>query len=432
MTKTEAKVDISYSGKQDGLTFEKFDDLVVRWGRKKWGDKYATALWQDDLIKVGDLDLTDDLDYYTFDTQCEMMYDILSLESPKYAAELVKSDRFWTKKWQMENRQRQREKMFCYLEEITSGEATRQLLKRGVRHMPSMRKLFFDRFGAGQPEVLAERAKHYLLGMPDKDGEVFPPRCNMEFKLDKLETERRFLLEMCPKDKRDNYDTGKETTLVRIILRTVPQEYDQAVKSVRDMTKLRKYGMMGDLTQITNKEDNTRINYDDEWLPPYDELRFELINSFKLQERRRKELGKAIRKHPGHPVLPILRGHDQLGPHQRNCYKCGEMGHLSSDPICKAGPDDIWKGAPAAWKARRGADGQRKGKGKVKGKGKDKGKGKGKAYQRDLGDRKPQSDGGGSKSEICHNWSRGNGYCKYGPNCNYKHEGPQGGKKRGD
>jgi hypothetical protein len=35
------------------------------------------------------------------------------------------------------------------------------------------------------------------------------------------------------------------------------------------------------------------------------------------------------------------------------------------------------------------------------------------------------------KNEICHNWSRGNGFCKYEPNCNYKHEGPQGGKKRG-
>ena len=269
-----------YSGKKEGLTFEKFDDLVVRWGRKKWGDKYANALWQDELIKVSDLDLTDELDYYTFETHCEMVFDILSLESPKHAAELVQSDRFWTKKWQIENRQRQREKMFCYLEEVTSGEAARQLLKRGVGQMPTMRRFFFERFGAGQPEVLAERAKHYLLGMPDKDGEVFPPRCNMEVKLDKLETEREFLLDMCPKDKRDTYDTGKETTLVRIVLRTVPQEYDQAVKSVRDLTKLRKYGVMGDLTQITNKEDNTRTNYDDEWLPPYDELRIELINSY--------------------------------------------------------------------------------------------------------------------------------------------------------
>jgi hypothetical protein len=68
-----------------------------------------------------------------------------------------------------------------------------------------MRKYFFDRFGAGQPEVLAERTKIYLLGMPGKDGEVFPPRCNMENKLDKLETEREFLLEMCPKDKNASF-----------------------------------------------------------------------------------------------------------------------------------------------------------------------------------------------------------------------------------
>ncbi len=63
MTKPTAKIEVPYSGKMDGLTFEKFDDLVVRWGRKKWGDKYATALWQDDMLKIDDLVLTDELDY---------------------------------------------------------------------------------------------------------------------------------------------------------------------------------------------------------------------------------------------------------------------------------------------------------------------------------------------------------------------------------
>ena len=94
MTNNATKVEVTYSGKMDGLTFEKFDDLVVRWGRKKWGDKYANALWQDELIKVTDLDLTDELDYYTFETNFVTVFDILSLESPKHAAEMVKSDRF--------------------------------------------------------------------------------------------------------------------------------------------------------------------------------------------------------------------------------------------------------------------------------------------------------------------------------------------------
>jgi hypothetical protein len=350
------------------------------------------------------------------------MFDILSLESPRYAAELWKSDRFWTKKWQLEQRQRQREKLFCYLEKVTTGEAKRQLVKRGVGQMPTMRKYFFDRFGAGEPEVLAERTKFYLLGMPGKDGEVFPPRCNMENKLDKLETEREFLVEMCPKDKRDSYEDGKEHTLVRIILRHIPAEYDAAVKYVRNMVKLRKYGENGNLSGFTNKEDHTRVNYDSEWLPPYDELRDELVSEWRLQERRRKEVGRSIKKHPGFPTLPVLPGHEQPGPHRRNCFSCGELDHVSGDPICKAGPNDVWKGAPASWKAKMGKP---KGKG-GKGKG---GKGKGKSYQRNLGDRKPVGDALVNDG-ICHNWSRGNGYCKYGQNCNFKHEGSKGGKRK--
>ncbi len=82
-TKTETKLEPKemYSDKIDGLTFEKFDDKVIRWGRKRWGDKYAAALWQDDLIKVGDLDLTDELDYFAFEGHCEAQFDILSLSN---------------------------------------------------------------------------------------------------------------------------------------------------------------------------------------------------------------------------------------------------------------------------------------------------------------------------------------------------------------
>jgi hypothetical protein len=66
---------------------------------------------------------------------------------------------------------------------------------------------------------------------------------------------------MCPKDKRDTYEDAKEYTLVRILLRTLPVEYDSAMKSVRDLMKLRKYGTMGDFSTITNKKDHTRMNF---------------------------------------------------------------------------------------------------------------------------------------------------------------------------
>jgi hypothetical protein len=162
--------------------------------------------------------------------------------------------------------------------------------------MPTMRKYFFDRFGASQPEILAERTNIYLLGIPGKDREFFPPPCNMETKLDKLETEREYLLQMCPKDKRDTYEDGKEHTLVRLLLRTLSAEYAASVKSVLHLMKLQQYGKKGDFSDISNKEDRTRTNYDSEWLLPYDELRVELVSSWQLLERRRKGLNKSIKK----------------------------------------------------------------------------------------------------------------------------------------
>jgi hypothetical protein len=47
--------------------------------------------------------------------------------------------------------------------------------------------------------------------------------------------------------------------------------------------KLRKFGDSGKFTGFTNKEDHTRVNYDSDWLSPYDELRVELVGEWRLQ-----------------------------------------------------------------------------------------------------------------------------------------------------
>ena len=184
-----------FSGRTNGIPFDKFDEKVVSWGRLKYGEKFSKALWRNDLMSLQDLDLTDDLDLYKFEEHCALVNDVISNESPKYADSLLKDKRFKTLQWQVSCRLRFREKMFCFLESICKGEAARQLQKRGVYQMATMREFFFRRFGAGQPELVKERERIYLLGMPGSNGEVFPPRCNMEEKLDSLETERDFLLD---------------------------------------------------------------------------------------------------------------------------------------------------------------------------------------------------------------------------------------------
>jgi hypothetical protein len=368
------KVDKSemFSGKSDGISFEKLDEKVLSWGRRKYGDKYATLLWKNELVDLNKLDLNDDLDNFEWEIHNAMVYDVLCYDSAKYADGLFETQRFWTIQYQLQTRQRLREKMFCFLETVVKGEAARQVKKVGVRSMVTMRDFLFRRFGAGQPEVLEERVRHYHLGMPDKSGEAFPPRCDMEAKLDALEAEREYLIEMCPKERRNDYEDGKETTLVRIILRHRPKEYDAAIKTVMDLHRFRLFGREGDVSKITNLEDNSRVNYNTDWLPRYDELRAEMLASYQLQKRRREEDNKGTKKSPGHPTLPILQGFQQPGSKPKTCYGCGEEGHFKGDPACKAGPNEVWHGAPEGFKQRaKGGKLQPKkagkGVGKVKG-----------------------------------------------------------------
>ena len=330
---------------------------VLTWCRKQFGDFYAKGLWRNELQVLDYLDLTEDEDMFNFEMHCARVYDVLAIKSPKEADHLYASDRFWSKKWQLEFRQRCRERIFCHLEEACSGEAARQLRKLGVRMMESMREYMFRRFGAGQPEVLQERVRLYLLGMPDPNGSPFPPRVNMEIKLDELEEEREYLLKMCPPDMRDTYEDGKEETLVRLLVRLLPAEYDQAVKAVKDLARLRKYSEGGKLDAITNCEDNTRANYATDYLPDYSELRFELINTYQLAERRRMEMNKKGGK-KGHPSFPIMDGHAQPGPGNQSCYRCGVKGHRAGDPTCKGKEGEVHKDAPE-WFRKQGGNPQR-------------------------------------------------------------------------
>jgi len=91
-----AKVDKSemFSGKKDGISFEKLDEMVLSWGRAKFGDKYATLLWKNELTDLNKLDLADELDAFEYDMHCTMVYDVLCYDSAKYADGLFETQRF--------------------------------------------------------------------------------------------------------------------------------------------------------------------------------------------------------------------------------------------------------------------------------------------------------------------------------------------------
>ena len=138
-----------YSGKSPGLTFEAFDESVVSWGRQKFGERFARALWRDELVVLEKVDLDDAEDEFDFEAYCNLVYEVIMIESPKYAESLVGSAKFKTVKLQVDTRRRLREQLFCYVEMICFGEARRLLKKAGVAGFNEIRRKFFVRFGAG-------------------------------------------------------------------------------------------------------------------------------------------------------------------------------------------------------------------------------------------------------------------------------------------
>ena len=149
MTNANSKesTDKKFSGKASKeLTFEEFDLKVLSWGRIQYGNMYAKLLWENNLPDIYNLDLSDDLENYVFEEHCEFVYDVLGHESTKHADTVYHTAKFWTVKWQVETRQRQYEKLFCFLETICEDEAQRQLHSQGVENTKGLRKYFFERF----------------------------------------------------------------------------------------------------------------------------------------------------------------------------------------------------------------------------------------------------------------------------------------------
>ena len=382
------------TGKANGWTWSQFEDAIISWGRAKYGDKYIKGLWRNELMDIRDLDLQLPDQQYDFERLCEMVFDVLSRENSKYADTLWTSPRFWTKKWQLETRQTQREKLFTYLESVCEGEPLRQLKTQGVEKMDSMRAHLYVRFGGGEPEVLNERVRQYLLGMPRTPGKpAMQEDINMEEKLNELETERQWFWDVCPPDQRLTYDPASEQRLTRVVMEHAPKNYDTAIERVKTMIKYRKLAA-GDINDNYNHlQRQIDQNFNSDWLPKYVELRAELVDQYNKFVKNKKMSGGT----KSTPTMAI--GFQQPGTQNLRCYGCGVPGHKRGDAECKADKNAVHPSAPDTWKAKQ--------KGRSSG-----GKGKG------DGRKQWTSEG------TCFQWTSGNGYCKFGDNCKFSHDGP--------
>ncbi len=130
MVKGEESTEPKCSGKDSGMSFEKLDEKMQSWARKKFGYRYAKDLRWNELIDLKKIDPSDELQQFAFDMHCSEVYGMLCEQNTRMAEGLFYSARFWTTQWQIDCRQRQREKSFCHLETLCEGEAARQIHER--------------------------------------------------------------------------------------------------------------------------------------------------------------------------------------------------------------------------------------------------------------------------------------------------------------
>ncbi len=70
----------TFSGKTKDQTFDIFDEKVLTWCRKQFGDYYAKGLWHNTLTNIDNLNLDDEEDNFDFEMHLATVYEVLALK----------------------------------------------------------------------------------------------------------------------------------------------------------------------------------------------------------------------------------------------------------------------------------------------------------------------------------------------------------------
>jgi hypothetical protein len=249
--------------------------------------------------------------------------------------------------------------------------------------------------------------------MPSAIGKPgFPAGVDMEEKLRTLQGERIALWKMCKPSKRDEYEYGKESKLVKIVLKGLRNtDYQEAIDSLLQEIKMKRNFdsrlpvlnlLTGALELPTQVEENTinddwdYRNYSDDWLPAWEDLKSKLISVYKA-----KKFASGASEVEGSKKLPMMFTPGFGSSPKVQCFGCGEYGHRKGSSDCNAGPNDWAECAPPKFKDKMSRNKGGGGFKRKSGPGADGMKGK-------------QGDG------VCYSF-RDTGKCRFGPNCKFKH-----------
>ena len=416
--------DMFYGEANKGVPHADMERMMVSWVIKHFGEKYGMMLWMNTLPDLEALDISVEEDWDILEEHVTLIFDNKAEGHLKSAQEWWYDDRTWTIEFQLDYRTRQYVKLFLRFQRVCRGEALRQVEFLTVKKASEIRKHFKIRFGGSLKEVIKVRQDAFNAGMPEPGKKPFPLYCDMELVLIKLEKEREFFWRSCSISKRDEYVFCQESKLVEVIIQHLPFEYACVLEKFRTQLEIKGLIVDKEATGFSEEQDVDQA-FSNDWYPKYPELRLALIRQFHLYKQKWTQEGTKVN---GVPVM-MMGGHMQPGVGNLTCDACGIAGHKRGDPSCNAKPNDVWEGAPEAWKKRQRSPGNGRGRGRGRGKG---GNGNGKGGGgKGRGNQRKNNQGNGKNQDrddgICRNYSTGNGYCRFGDNCKFLHTGKKGG-----
>ena len=384
---------------------EDFDKRIARWCRKKYGTEIGNLLWSNEIPDFASLDNTE------FRAYCEKVWDgINDVSSVSGKALRANNSGFWVRDWHTKWVRKQYDKIHDFVEASVKGSAALEVESLGMEKSMDLRKHLTKHFGGSGDDVRAEEER-FEEGLPENAGSSpCPEGFNMEEWLRRMEAKRVALKKMCASSKRDKYEMGFKTKLVKIVMKCLKgTSYQVDVDSLVQEIKMKKNmearlptlnATTGVLEMPTNvleseiSDDWDYRNYNDDWLPSWAELKSKLISSWKA-----KGFGHQSKKVKF--KLPVMLNPGFGSSPKTQCFGCGKLGHRRGDPQCEA-PEGAWAScAPPKFREKASGTSTKKFGGKRK-----------------AGVSGLTGTGGDG---ICYAY-RDTGKCKFGPNCRYKHE----------
>ena len=230
------------------------------------------------------------------------------------------SSGFWQKSWHSKWRRKQHDRLCDKVEASVKDSAALEVANLGMDKAEDLRAHLFKQFGRAGEDVHA-RQERFEAGMPANAGGIpFYSGVDIVEKLRQLEAERVALYKLCPAGRKKDYEWGKESTLVKIVLRHLrPTEYSACVKSLVGDIKLKmdvkasipvwneetgEYAVPERTGQ--NTEDWDYRNYHEDWLPKWADLKSKLVSEYKEKHFQNPGASKGKQGHHDGKQLPTM------------------------------------------------------------------------------------------------------------------------------